>query len=203
MPENEDEASTRPPFHPPVIENFKGNKSEKKYRIISVDGSFEISEHDLKTITEICNEELVYRFLFRDRLKGSAYVINDARKFITWALNCWKEDEGYFFFVRDENNNIVACLHINSNNLDRTAIGYWATKDAPGIMTNAVKHLCEIAKKAGYRKLHALVEPVNIRSIGVLQRNGFTYKGTKMEDLLFMDKPVGKQQLFNTYEKLL
>jgi RimJ/RimL family protein N-acetyltransferase len=203
MTGNKGEAVTRPHFHPPVIENFKGYKSEKQYRIISVDGSFETSENDLKTITEICNEELVYRFLFQDRLKGSAYVINDARKFVIWALDSWEKDESYFFFVRDEDNDIVACLHINSNNLDRTAIGYWVTRNAPGIMTNAVKYLCEIAKKAGYKKLYALVEPVNIKSIGVLQRNGFTYTGTRMEDLLFMDKPVGKQQLFNTYEKLL
>ena len=71
------------------------------------------------------------------------------------------------------------------------------------LFSSADAQLCEIAKKAGYKKLYALVEPVNIRSIGVLQRNGFTYTGTKMEDLLFMEKPVGKQQLFNTYEKLL
>jgi RimJ/RimL family protein N-acetyltransferase len=75
--------------------------------------------------------------------------------------------------------------------------------NSPGVMTNAVKCLITIARNAGYRKLYALVEPVNIKSIGVVQRSGFTYTGTKMEDLLFMDKPVGTKKLFNRYEKVL
>ena len=203
MDKNEGRITHRPLFNPPVIEVFTGYNSKKQYRLISIDSTFKASESDLETITKICNEELVYRFLFQDRLKGSAYIISDARKFIIWAQDCWKKGEGFFFFIRDEHNNIVACLDINSYNLDRAAIGYWATENAPGIMTNAVKHLCKIAKKAGYKKLYALVEPVNIKSIGVLQRTGFTYTGTKMEDLLFMERPMGKRLLFNIYEKLL
>lgn len=203
MDGKKDKDASMPIFNQPVIEHFTGYRSEKKYRLLSIDGNFKASEDDLKNITKICNEELVYRFLFQDRLKGSPYIINDARKFIVWARDCWEKGESFFFLIRDEDNNIVACLDINSNNLESAAIGYWATKNSPGIMTNAVKRLCTIAKKAGYKKFYALVEPVNIRSIGVLQRAGFTYTGTKMEDLLFMDMPVGKQLLFNTYEKLL
>jgi RimJ/RimL family protein N-acetyltransferase len=203
MDGNKDKTASIPIFRQPVVEDFTGYRSAKKYQLISIDGKFKASEDDLKTITEICNESLVYRFLFQDRLKGSPYVINDARKFIIWARDCWEKGESFFFLIRDEDNHIVACLDINSNNLENAAIGYWATQNSPGVMTNAVNRLCAIAKKAGYKKFYALVEPVNIRSIGVLQRAGFTYKGTKMDEILFMDRPLGKQLLFNMYEKSL
>jgi RimJ/RimL family protein N-acetyltransferase len=171
--------------------------------LISIDDGFELSRNDLQTITEICNESLVYRFLFEDRLKGKAYEIHDAHQFVIWAKECWKKDISYFFFIRDQNNNVVACTDIGSSNLKEAPIGYWATMNSPGVMTNAVKCLITVARNAGYRKLYALVEPVNIKSIGVVQRSGFTYTGTKMEDLLFMDKPVGMKKLFNRYEKVL
>ena len=85
MAENKDESSTRPHFYVPIIEDFTGYNSNKQYRLISIDDGIEISEEDLKTITEICNEELVYRFLFQDRLKGKVYKTRDAHKFIIWA----------------------------------------------------------------------------------------------------------------------
>jgi RimJ/RimL family protein N-acetyltransferase len=203
MDGNKEKTASKPIFSKPVIENFTGYRSGGKYRLISIDGNFKASEDDLKTITKICNEELVYRFLFQDRLKGSPYLINDALKFVIWARDCWEKSESFFFLIRDEDNHIVACLDINSNNLENAAIGYWATKNHPGVMTNAVNRLCALAKEAGYKKFYALVEPVNIRSIGVLQRAGFTYTGTKMDEILFMDRPLGKQLLFNMYEKSL
>ncbi|MEJ2739959.1 MAG: GNAT family protein [Dehalococcoidia bacterium] len=203
MAEYKDYPATRPNFQSPVLKEFTGYNSKKQYRLISIDNGFEVSGNDLQTITDICNEELVYRFLFQDRLKGKAYKNNDAHKFIIWAKDCWKKDISYFFFIRDQNNNIVACTDIGSSNLKEAPIGYWATMHSPGVMTNAVKCLITVARKAGYKKLYALVEPVNIKSIGVVQRTGFTYTGTKMEGLLFMDKPVGTKKLFNRYEKVL
>ena len=203
MVEYKDYPAIRPYFQLPIIEGFTGYNSKKRYRLISIDDGFELSGNDLQTITDICNEELVYRFLFQDRLKGKAYEINDAQKFIIWAKECWKKNISYFFFIRDYNDNIIACTDIGSSNLKEAPIGYWATMNSPGVMTNAVKRLITVARNAGYKKLYALVEPVNIRSIGVLQRTEFTYAGTKMEDLLFMDKPVGAKKLFNRYEKVL
>ena len=203
MAEYNYQPATRLHFQSPKIKEFTGYNSKKQYRLISIDDKSEVSESDLKTITEICNEELVYRFLFQDRLKGKAYEINDARKFIIWAKECWKKEISYFFLIRDWNNAIVACTDIGSSSLKEAPIGYWATMNSPGVMTNAVKHLSTIARNAGYKKLYALVEPVNIKSIGVVQRAGFTYTGTKMEDLLFMDRPVGTKKLFNRYEKVL
>ena len=191
MAEYKDYPPTRPYFQPPITEEFAGYNSKKRYRLISIDDGFELSGNDLQTIAEICNEELVYRFLFQDRLKGKAYEINDAHKFIIWAKECWKKESSYFFIIQDQDNNIVACTDIGSSDLKEAPIGYWATMHSPGVMTNAVKCLITVARNAGYKKLYALVEPVNVKSIGVVQRTGFSYTGTKMEDLLFMDKPVG------------
>ena len=190
-------------FPPGVIEYVKRYNSEEMYLLRSLDEYLDISNKDMERIASICNEEQIYRFLFKDRLGGREYTVTDAENFISWAKDCWKKQQSFFFLMQDTQGAIVACLDISSSDFSGSPIGYWVTSNVRGIMTNSVLKLCELAGRIGYKKLFALVEPGNGRSAGVLMRAGFSHKGIQIEEIRFMNEPTGTQKLFERYENEL
>ncbi len=190
-------------FQQGINEYITRYNSGELYCLRSLDERFPVSNEDLNRITAICNEEQIYSFLFRDRLGGREYTVEDARSFIVWAKGCWEKQQAFFFLVRDPQGDIAACIDISSDDLCGSPIGYWAASKARGIMTNCVLKLSELAARAGYKILFALVEPENSKSADVLVRAGFTHTGTQLEKLRFMNASVGTQKLFERYEKEL
>lgn len=144
-----------------------------EFKFESADMSRNFSESDLEQIVSICNEELVYEMLFSDLFEGRPYAYKDAQFFITKAQTNWENNTGFIFLIRDEEKNIIATIDIKSAEFEEAEIGYWISKEYPGIMTNAVKRLTEIAKKAGYKKLWATTKLENPKSQNVLIRAGF------------------------------
>src|SRR5690606_23769495 len=135
-------------------------------------------------IHSICNEPLVYRWLFAERLKDEPYSIAMARDFLTWAGDGWKDQTHFVFVAFSPGGQVVAACDIKSNDVVDAEIGYWAGSKHAGVMTPAVGALCQIAKQAGYTALHAWTRTGNDRSAMVLQRNGFRPADTLPEKQL-------------------
>ena len=171
--------------------NFRALKTSIKLRnfktgeegvLIPLDGNAEISKQDLQQITRICSSPKVFNMLFADleAFKGRKYNIDDAKFFVNEkSKKEWKEKKAFVYLVRNSNNQIVCAVDIKSANCSGAEIGYWADPTNPGWMTNAVLALLQIAKKAGYKMLFALVRKDNKSSKGVLLRSGFKKVGTE------------------------
>jgi RimJ/RimL family protein N-acetyltransferase len=152
------------------VENFRNGKT---WHMLSLDENLDVTNVDYQRIVKVCNETPVYEFLFRDRLAGNPYSLEIAHSFIQWANQGWREQTYFVFILKDETGKIMAAIDIKSDNLEQAEIGYWATSEQPGIMTNAVVNLIMLAKQAGYKKLIANTQAQNQRSQGVLIRSGF------------------------------
>lgn len=160
-------------FATPIKENVVNYKTEEVCTICSSEEKKEFSKKDLSKITTICNEPLIYNFLFKKRLNGREYNIEDAKSFINWTEKGWMKQEWFVFFIRDSQNGIIAAIDIKSNHTESAEVGFWASKNHPGVITNSTIKLCKLAKKAGYRELYSLVLPENQKSINVLLRADF------------------------------
>ena len=175
------------------------------YRMRSMDAGAMFSKDDISVIVRICNEPLLWRFLFRDRLGGRPrYQEQDALAFLDWARAGWISGEHMIFVLRDENEHIGACVDVGRLDESREAlIGYWAGAHHRGVMTNALVRLAQLSKEAGYLKLVALVEPENVRSARVLTRAGFTWLGSEEHPITVFDQPVGRALRYLRYERAL
>jgi RimJ/RimL family protein N-acetyltransferase len=192
------------PFGVHVDVSIERHGAHEHYRMQSVDSSSRFSAEDVAAVVHICNEPLVWRFLFRDRLGGRRYEERDARDFENWARDGWESGVHLVFLLRGPDGRIGACVDVGR--LDESGdalIGYWAGTHHRGVMTNAVECLARLAKKAGYRKLVALVEPENVRSSGVLERAGFSLVGSQEQPVTLLDRPVGMSVRFHRYERAL
>ena len=126
----------------------------------------------LAEIVAVCNEPEIYDWLFRERLGGRRYTDEAARQWLQWSAEGWTFESHFSFAVVDEGRCVAAACDIKSN--DSVAeIGYWASQQHPGVMTNAVKALCALAAHAGFQGLYARTKPGNRRSQAVLERAGF------------------------------
>jgi RimJ/RimL family protein N-acetyltransferase len=120
---------------------------------------------------------LIYDTLFRDKFKGKPYTLENAKGFIKWAKDGWQRNKWFVFLIKNPKGQIVGAIDIKSNNLNSAEIGYWVDVKTPGVMTNLVIALCEIAKDAGYKSLYGLTVLENDRSQKLLLRAGFKNEG--------------------------
>ncbi|MEI6462641.1 MAG: GNAT family N-acetyltransferase [bacterium] len=162
-----------------TIQNFKNPK--KKANVVPLRESLDLAESDFQDITDICNQPLVYEFIFSEKLLGKPYPIEKAHDFLSWSEKGWKEGKYFPFVIRDENKKIIGAIDIKSNNIENAAIGYWIDGGITGFMTNALLGIVSLAKEAGYKSLVALARQDNYRSKDVLTRGGFKNIG-KEED---------------------
>ncbi len=154
---------------------FRRYDSDDLCTFFSLDPSVKMSDYDLDRIVDICNQSLVYDFLFRKRLKGKRYTKKDAEQFIDWAKNGWKNKTHFVFLIKNPQGIISTACDIKSPDLESAEVGYWSSSDYPGVTTNATKILCDIAKGAGYKSLFGLVKPENEKSKRVLLRSEFEF----------------------------
>jgi RimJ/RimL family protein N-acetyltransferase len=175
-------SAVSPHFELPLRLIIKQFQSVDLFHLQQVDSSAEVSGDDLKQITTICNESLVYGTLFKERLKDRTYVHENAVRFIEWAKDGWDKNDKFVFLIRSVENKIVGAIDIKSDNLDSAEIGYWMTSNVPGVMTNAVLAICDLAKIAGYKELYGLTVPENLKSQRVLLRAGFLNEGVAEEE---------------------
>lgn len=121
-------------------------------------------------MVEICNESLIYETLFRKMLNGFPYTERLASDFIDFAHHGWEKHTHFVFFILDQDENLVGCCDIKSNNLEEAEIGYWLSQDHSGIMSNVIEELKTQAFATGFKKLSAFCTPNNTKSQEVLKR---------------------------------
>jgi RimJ/RimL family protein N-acetyltransferase len=151
-------------------------KNGSVYRMVpasKIDGT----EEQISNLVSICNQHVVYDFLFKNRLGGRLYGVDDARGFLEWARNGWQEQTHFVFLLLDTSGLIAACLDIKSSDRAMAEIGYWSSEIHRGLMSEAVGHLKSIALEGSFKALYARVRKSNIASIKVLERNNFVSHG--------------------------
>ncbi|MGD8744445.1 MAG: GNAT family N-acetyltransferase [Candidatus Woesebacteria bacterium] len=169
--------SLMPRFNLPVSVEFNRHGTGESCVLESADSSRSFDDADFQKIADICSEKLVYNVLFKERFKGRPYTKKDAKEFVSWAQDGWKKEESFVFLIRNQIGEIIAAVDIKSNDVDSAEIGYWSSSKTPGVATNAVIALCDVAKKAGFKNLYGLAIPNNENSQGVLLRAGFENDG--------------------------
>jgi RimJ/RimL family protein N-acetyltransferase len=150
---------------------FSQHNTGDKFNLVS-SKVIEVKDGHISNIQKICNEPLVYKWLFTKRFP-QGYTHIDAKEFISWANKGWDSGEYFVFFIVSSEDEIVGAMDIKSNKLDAAEIGYWVSESYPGLATNAVNELKGIAKEAGFLKLFAQTESANDKSNQLLLRTGF------------------------------
>jgi len=166
--------------------NFPSKTQIRNYRsgevyILQPAIDVHVTEKLKQQIVSRCNEPAIYEFLFRSKLAGKPYEIKMASEFIDWSRCGWETHEYFVFFISNYHGELVACIDIKSANLASAEIGYWASTKFPGIMTNAVIQLSQLAKQTGFLRFFANVRKDNLKSANVLTRAGFEFDDVSAE----------------------
>jgi RimJ/RimL family protein N-acetyltransferase len=182
------------PEMPLNIEILKQRVAVQKYNSdevgtllpLSVDNP--ISDNDYERIVKICaSPSPVWIELFSklEIFKDRNYDIDDAKY---WVQNMgwegWKNGTNFIYVVRSAKVEIVGAIDIKSADLNEAEVGYWASEDDRGWMTNTLYAMQELAKNAGFKSLKGLVDKDNAGSVNVLKRCAFEVQGTETQDVL-------------------
>lgn len=151
----------------PIV-NYLNDRPYELVRACDVGGE----PSSVAQVVSVCNEPNVYEWLFRKPLGGRPYEEAKAREWLEWSNDGWSSGTHFVFAVIDEQKVIVAACDIKSND-PIAEIGYWASQEHRGVMTNAVMAMCALAADAGFQKLFARTKNENYRSTAVLRRAGF------------------------------
>jgi RimJ/RimL family protein N-acetyltransferase len=152
---------------PSNTETLLSHKTGKEYALVLAD-QVTFGPNAAKQIASICSQAEVYK-IFEALFKGRPYAEKDAEFFINHVQAGWKNRTNFHWMVFDDEE-IVGTVGIKSVDGE---IGYWQSNRHPGVMSFAVKKLCDFAKAAGMPSLWAYVRRDNIASIRVLERAGF------------------------------
>src|SRR4051812_26131710 len=82
-------------FRPMELRNVKTGELAQLARADSVQVTAELVDQ----VTRICNEPLVYDFLFRRGLRGAPYPPEKAREFLDQETRGWREQRHFVFFI--------------------------------------------------------------------------------------------------------
>ena len=145
----------------------------ESFRLVRGD-SIPDDDHTRECLVSVCNEPLIYSWLFRDLCAGRPYAMEHAAGWLAWMKRGWQESTHFAFVVLDDRGCIVAACDIKTNESDNAEIGYWCSVSARGVMTNAVQAMIDLALQAGFRSFIAYTRTGNHRSERVLGRLGFT-----------------------------
>lgn len=158
------------PLRVPIVNHLTG-RAYNLVRASDMNGD----PSNQQRIAAICNEPEVYEWLFRDLFEGRPYEEAKAREWLRWSREGWSSGTHFVFAVIDDEQRIAAACDIKSAE-PVAEIGYWASQKHRGVMTNAVKAMCALAREAGFRRLFARTKEKNVRSQAVLVRAGFERK---------------------------
>ncbi|MCC5805755.1 MAG: GNAT family N-acetyltransferase [Opitutales bacterium] len=146
--------------------------SGKEYTLLALD-LIDPTDKVIAQVTSICNEPLVYDWLFRKMLSDKPYPPSMATGWFARGADGWAKNDHFVFAVVDQNGGIAAACDIKSADASWAEVGYWSSSNHRGVMTNAIIGLIDLAKEAGFERLFAETQNANFRSQGVLRRAGF------------------------------
>jgi len=185
--------SQSPSFSAPVRCQVLRYPHNERCELRSIDRSYKPKQYDIETVVHISNEPLIYNRLFKNKNNGQPYTPADAERFFLWAQEGWARHEWFVFLVRDSHKTIIAAIDIKSTDLDGAEVGYWASASSPGIMTNTLLQVCQLARDGGYTRLTTMIAPDNEHSIRVTKRSGFVLDGERLH----------RQQRYLQFSKVL
>jgi RimJ/RimL family protein N-acetyltransferase len=124
-------------------------------------------------IVACCNEREIYASLFTQACNGLPYNSAHALQWLDWVRDGWAKQTHFCFFVLDEVSLPVASCDLKTSDVHNCEIGYWCSRSARGVMTNAVMAMLRHASLSGFESFHAFVRPANMHSQRLLDRIGF------------------------------
>lgn len=158
--------------HPVKIE-IKNHLTKKSYFIKDLADDNQYQEL-IPKIVKVCNEPKIFKRLFaRKFTEGDKYTPINALKFLVYGYDGWKDDARFLFGIFSEDGEMVGALELRSNKPEACEIGYWASENHRGFMSNALIAISKFAKEQGYQKLFLLVAPDNIASQKVAKNAGY------------------------------
>ncbi len=105
-----------------------------------------------------------------------------ALKFIEDKVEKAKQKQGYYFAIRKEQKLVgIIILKDIDWNIPKSEIAYYLDKDeeGSGIMSKAIEWLVKYSfEELKLNKIYARINPTNIGSKKVIQKNGFEKEGT-------------------------
>jgi ribosomal-protein-serine acetyltransferase len=150
----------------------------------------------IERITSVFSEEF-YQLIDnnRKRLKNTFPVtlshcltIDDVKKFLDFNIVKEKNNEGYFFYIRNlETNNLIGYLGIKSidNKISKCEIFYFVDKDfeGKGIISKAVSEVIGFCfNELKMNKIFICTSKINYGSQQIALKNGFKLEGTLREE---------------------
>jgi RimJ/RimL family protein N-acetyltransferase len=150
---------------------------------------------DAETILQLLNSDGWIRNIGDRNIRSVA----DAEKYINDVLRKGYDEMGYGFYALElkEDGSVIGMAGlVKRPELDNSDIGFalLPVHEGKGFAHEACKTLMEVAKNEfGLQRLLAIVLESNTRSVGLLERLGFTRRGIeniKGEDLLVLEKEL-------------
>jgi len=161
----------------PIINHL----SKEKYFLIPAK-TLEITPERIAEIVAICQQPDIYNNLFKKEFSNAPYSSEHARYWLERAHQGWSEGTHYVFCIVTKDNRLAASCELEGNRVDGVEIGYWASIEHRGIMSNAVLAILKLAKEAGFRSFMASALHHNLQSKSVLARCGFVEEPEKRDD---------------------
>jgi RimJ/RimL family protein N-acetyltransferase len=147
---------------------IKSRKTGKIYSFARAD-KISLEENAVRQIAKVCDEPEIYDNVFAEIFKGKRYSEDNARTFTRLVSEGWIKENRFDWLILHEGE-IVGTIGIKSLEGE---IGYWQSRQHPGVMTLVTRTLCSQAKEAGFPSLWAFVKRTNPASIKVLEGAGF------------------------------
>lgn len=160
-------------IEPPVNIEINNYITNKPYFIKDL-ADDSLYEQLIPKIVKVCNEPRIFNRLFAKKLiDGEKYHPINALEFLVYANKGWRNKDKFLFGIFDAKDNIVGAIELRSNTSESCEVGYWASENHPGIMSNTVIAISKLAKGAGYEMLFLLIAPDNTASLKVAKNAGF------------------------------
>jgi RimJ/RimL family protein N-acetyltransferase len=153
---------------------------------------FQVENYLLKKLTETdfpLHFELVCNASVMEKITGKPLNETEARDKFSKILrsNAIHPDFGYFKITEKDSGNFVGVvkLEITKKDSSEAEIGYMILPEywGKGIISTVAKKLLDMAKrKSQLNKVYAIIDPENIPSRKILEKNGFQSKEFKDYD---------------------
>ncbi len=162
---------------------------------------FPILETDRLLLRKLADTDVQEVFEMRSDPKSMQYIprplaksLEDARNHISMINGAIDKNEGINWAVTLKGEDkLIGIVGFYRTSFDdyRSEIGYMISQDqyGKGIVTEVVAKLVQYGfEKLGFNSIEAIIDPENIASERVLQKNGFTKEAHFRENLLYDGK---------------
>lgn len=160
------------------------SKLGQNYTLTSCD-DYVYQESDYQDLLEILNDPPVFTYITGDTLKKyypNGSIADMARDFLAKSADKWQQGSEHRFLIHDLSNKLVGVIGYDIRERNIPELWFFKNSTAPSFMSAAIPLVISSQKSFGFAKIFAMVEPQNIGSIKILQRNNFNKVGKVVEN---------------------